>query len=167
MELIDRIENSRFLAREFLLWLWYESDRLEGRVEVEDGDFVELWFEETLVLTDAIAEVRLKAPMPTTTPEAFEALRQGKRPALAKLRITRGTQAWTLTYKAETTSLSGVTLPAELREDDDEGFYERVNLVEQVEAMVAQLMGRFLALRCSRSWGRSVVPKLQAWVQAG
>lgn len=167
MELIDRIENSRFLAREFLLWLWYESDRLEGRVELEEGDFVELWFEETLVLTDATTEVRLKAPMPTTTPEAFEALRQGKRPALGKIRITRGTQAWTFTYKAETTSLSGVTLPTELREDNDESFYERMHLVEQLEAMIAQLMGQFLAVRSGKRWGRTVMPKIREWVKAG
>jgi len=165
MELIDRIENSRFLSREFLLWLWYESDRLEGRVEIDDDEFVELWFEETLVLTDASTEVRLKAPMPTVTPEAFEALRQGKRPALAKIRISRGTQSWSFTYKAETTSLSGLTLPTELKEENDDSFFERIQLAEQLEAMMAQLLARFLALRTGRSWGRSLLPKIQAWVE--
>ena len=40
-------------------------------------------------------------------------------------------------------------------------------LAEQLEAMMAQLLGRFLALRTSRSWSRTVAPKIRDWVQAG
>ena len=55
MELVDCIENSRFLGRELLLWLWYESDRHEGRVEVADGT-IELWIEDMLTLADGAAD---------------------------------------------------------------------------------------------------------------
>ncbi|MEM1033723.1 MAG: hypothetical protein AAGN82_25530 [Myxococcota bacterium] len=165
--LLDRIEASRFLGPEFLLWLWFESDRGGGRVAVAEDAFIELWFEDALTLTDAATEVRLKAPTPTATPEAFEAVRQGKRPQVAKLRLTEGTQSWVFTYRAETAGWSGVTVPTEFAGDEEEGFFERMRLLEALEARWAELWARFFALRTSCAWSRRVLPELRAWVTRG
>jgi len=165
MDLIDRIENSRFLGRELLLWLWYESDRHEGRLEVDDGT-VELWIEERLTLADGAAdatEVSIKSSMPSVAPEAYEALRQGKMPTAAKLRLTRGSQVWTFVLEAETLALSSVTVPAVLKPDDDQAFEERIGLLEDLEAMLADLRRRFLQLRTSKRWGRQA-GAIKQWV---
>ncbi|MEZ4438274.1 MAG: hypothetical protein R3B72_04265 [Polyangiaceae bacterium] len=158
MELVDCIENSRFLGRELLLWLWYESDRHEGRVEVADGT-IELWIEDMLTLADGAAdasEITIKSALPTVAPEAYEALRQGKLPTSAKLRLTRGTQAFGFVLKANTLALSGVTVPTMLKPDDEQAFDERIGLLEDLESVLADLRRRFLELRTSKRWGRQV-----------
>jgi hypothetical protein len=42
MLLIERVKETEFLAREFLLWLWYNSEVNGGTYKLEDGE-IELW----------------------------------------------------------------------------------------------------------------------------
>jgi hypothetical protein len=167
MDLVDRIERARFLGREFLVWLWYESERLEGVLPLSTGDACELWLEAQLTLVGGEsekAESRLKSATPSATPEAKEALRQGKMPTKAKLRVARGPQTWTFSLAADTLSISGVKIPALIKEEGDERFYERMDLVETLEAMLADLLGTFLALRVSPEFTTEVLPGMRSWL---
>lgn len=170
MDLADCIEKSRFLGREFLVWLWFESEKEEGVLALPGGESCALWLEEqlTLVVHNVLekAESRLKASTPSLTPEAKEALRQGKLPTKAKIRVDRGEQSWSFLFDADTLSMSGVSIPALITEDGDERFYERMQLVEQLEDMLGGLYERFLKLRTSAAWERDTVPALRAWVRA-
>jgi len=49
MLLIERVKETEFLGREFLLWLWYNSEVNGGTYKLEDGD-VELWVDKKIVL---------------------------------------------------------------------------------------------------------------------
>ena len=55
-------------------------------------------------------------------------------------------------------------VPALLKEENDEKFFERMELVETLEAIVADLLGTFLELRTSEHWETDSVPKLRGWL---
>lgn len=56
MDLLDAVESGRFLGREFLLFLWFESEVLEGQFEMPDGERFDLWLENQLTLESETAE---------------------------------------------------------------------------------------------------------------
>ncbi|AKF03116.1 hypothetical protein [Sandaracinus amylolyticus] len=169
MDYVDRIERARFLGREFLVWLWHESEAKEGVLTLSNGEACEVWLEAQLTLVgaeDEKSESKLKSAMPSASPEAKEALRQGKLPIKAKLRIARGTQTWGFLLNADTLSIASVQIPALLREENDEKFYERMELVETLETILDDLLGQFLELRTSETWDGRVMPQLRDWVRA-
>lgn len=170
MDLLDRVERARFLGREFLVWLWHESEAREGVLPLSGGDACELWLEEQLTLVSSRAneksESKLKSAMPSASPEAKEALRQGKLPVKAKLRVNRGTQSWGFILDADTLGLASVRIPALLEEENDDRFYERMDLIESLEAIVDDLLGTFLAIRTSPKWDTEVLPRMLEWVKA-
>jgi hypothetical protein len=167
MDLLDAIEAGRFLGREFLVWLWFESEVLEGQFEMPDGERFELWLESQLTLESESAEqeiTRMRGAAPSFTSEAHEALRRGKLPIQARIRIERGQQAFGCVLTAKTMTLSSATLPQLIKEDEEERFYERMYLIEELEKMVDSLYERFLSLRLSPVWETQVLPMIRRWV---
>jgi hypothetical protein len=61
-------------------------------------------------------------------------------------------------------ALSAVKLPAVVREETDEQFYERMYLLEELEAQFDALYAEFAALRISALWDSEIVPMMRAWV---
>lgn len=169
MDRVDCIEKSRFLGREFLVWLWHESEHSEGVLPLGKGESISLWLEEqlTLVSDDLLgkSECKLKGSTPSLTNEAKEALRAGKLPTKAKIRIDRAPQSWSFVFDADTLGIASVSIPALLTEEDDEKFYERMQLVEELEEMLGALFEAFLRLRTSPAWERHAVPALRDWVK--
>jgi hypothetical protein len=164
MNLADLIEKKRFVGREFLVWLWFESEILEGRLSARGGQSCELFLESKITLVQEKEKSQLDGAVPAQSPEAHEALRQGKLPTKAKLRVTRGEFDYSFVYAADTMALSAVKLPAVVREETDEQFYERMYLLEQLEAQLDALYADFAALRISALWDTEVVPVIRAWV---
>lgn len=164
MNLADLIEKRRYVGREFLVWLWFESEIMESRFEVEGYGPCEIWLEGQLALTMESEHSRLKGAAPSATPEAHEALRQGKLPAQARVRLNRGELEHAFLFTAESLALSGVKIPKVMKEETDEQFYERMYLLEDLEGMLASLYGRFLGLRLSTAWNDTVAPMIRAWV---
>lgn len=168
MDLLDRIHRTAFLGPEFLTWLWYESEQREGVFDLggELGE-IELWFDDKLVVSSPSVNAQenfFKGGHPTTSLEARTALRLGKLASQAAIRIVRGGQEWSFTLKAHDLSVAGVKLPAVLSKEDDDRFYERMLLLEQLDGMLKGLYGRFLKRRVSRDWGEEDLPAIRAWV---
>jgi hypothetical protein len=163
MNLSGLIEKRRFVGREFLVWLWFESEIFEGQFEVEGFGPCEIWLEGQLALTQDKEQSRLKGVAPSATPEAHEALRQGKLPAQARVRLTRGELSFAFLFTAETLALSAVKIPDVVKEESDEQFYERMYLVEDLERMLAAVYARFVALRLSTAWDAIAAPAIRAW----
>ena len=164
MNLADLIEKKRFVGREFLVWLWFESEILEGRLSTRGGKSCELFLESKITLVQEKEKSQLDGAVPASSPEAHEALRQGKMPTKAKLRVTRGELEYSFVYAADTMALSAVKLPAVMREETDEQFYERMYLLEELEAQFDALYAEFAALRLSALWDTDIVPMMRAWV---
>ncbi|MCS6898958.1 MAG: hypothetical protein RMJ98_04790 [Myxococcales bacterium] len=168
MNLLEPIETTRFLGREFLVWLWFESELFEGQVSAHGvGDF-ELFLEKQIILESGGQKDReqskLRGANPASTPEAREALRQGKTPTLASFRLRRNEQDFSFAFHADAFLLVGVKLPALLDEKNDEPFYERISLMEDLEAHMEALYGDFVLLRSSVAWEHIVLPAMLRWV---
>lgn len=165
MNLADLIEKRRFVGREFLVWLWFESEIMEGRFDVEGFGPCEILLEGQIALTQDKEQNRMKGAAPSATPEAHEALRQGKLPAQARVRVVRGELEFGFVFTAETLGLSAVKIPKVINEEGDEQFYERMYLVEDLESMMGSLYAKFVALRLGAAWDSAVVPAIRAWMR--
>ncbi len=165
MELLDLVEGRRFMGREFVVWLWFESEMQETNLRPTGVDPVSMWLEAQITLVLEKEESRLKGAIPASSPEAKEALRQGKLPREAKMRCVRGDREFTWTLKADTLGLSGLKLPTQLKKDDEkhEIFYERMMLLNDLDATLAALYGDFIQLRLADEWDDEVVPLMQSW----
>ncbi|WP_437956463.1 hypothetical protein WME76_34370 [Sorangium sp. So ce119] len=165
MGLAELIEQRRFVGREFLVWLWFESELFEGRFSLDALGACELWLEGQITLVQEKEQSRLKGAAPSSAPEAHEALRQGKLPSQARVRVTRGELEYAFLFNADAFALSGVKIPSVVKDAADEQFYERMYLIEELETLFTALYGEFLALRLSTSWEPAVAPFLRAWVR--
>ena len=162
-DLVERIEQNRFVGREFLLWLWFESQLFETNLAPHGMPSCSLWLETRMTLSFEKDESVLKSAAPGAAPEAREALRQGKLPREARIRMITEEREYAWTFKADTLGLSALALPAELTKKDDDAhevLYERMRLVEALEATLEALWSDFLALRLSEAWEATVVPVL-------
>ncbi len=163
-DLVDRIERNRFVGREFLLWLWFESDVFETNLSSTQGDGCSLWIETRMSLAFEREEAVLKSVSPATIPEAREALRQGKLPKEARIRMVSGELEFAWAFKADTLGLASLSIPAQLKKKEDESheiLYERMRLTEALEATLEALYSDFLSLRLAAEWGDVVVPALR------
>ncbi len=170
MDLVDLIQTRRFLGSEFLTWLWYKSEVYEGRFNIGERGACEVWFDDRLTLEAVVIEneqSQLKGASPSVSPEAREALRQGKIPVQARLRLVCDQQEFAFAFKGPDFLLSGVKIPTLLSDEADEKFYERMYLIEELEAIIHDLYAEFLALRLSPAWVGTFIPWLRAWVQVG
>jgi len=165
MDLIDLIEKRRFLGREFLVFLWFESELFDGQIPVDGFGPCELRLESWITLSCDKEQARLKGAMPSADPEAHQALRQGKLPAQARLRVTVGELEYAFAFQADTLALAAVKIPSVVKDEADDQFYERMYLVEELESLVAALYAKFIAVRLSPAWEQQVLPAIQAWVR--
>ncbi len=169
MDLVDRIETTRFLGSEFLTWLWFKIELFEGTLEVGELGACEVWLDTTLSLAGWVDEgekMTLRGAAPSSTPEATEALRQGKVPHRVSLRlIVGGSEEYVLSFNGRTFSVSGVKIPAVLTETTDDQLYERMRLLEQLDQAIVTLYDEFILLRLSALWEGEIAPAMREWVR--
>lgn len=167
MDLVDRIETTRFLGSEFLLWLWFAGDVTGGKHEIGDRDVVEVSLESQLKLIDPLSareSIAMRGEDPFGSPEADQALKNGKLPAKVFLRVKQGENEWLASLSGPQFALSGIKLPALLNEAADEPLFERLRLLEQFDDMLHELYRQFLTVRLSPSWSSELVPAMKNWV---
>lgn len=159
------VEANRFLGREYLLWLWFESELFETELRTASGKTCSLWVETQITLAADQEEARVKSGMPAATPEAKQALRQGKLPKQARLHAIVDDHEFTWAMKADDLAVGALKVPAELKSKEDryEALYERMRLTEELEGVLEALFDDFIAMRLAPTWSSKVVPILQAW----
>lgn len=157
MDLAELIIAKRFLGNEFLLWLWHRDD--EDLASYKLGqDHVELHFDDRLQLEAALAEAEtsdLKGGAPAHSPEAHKALQVGKRVAKAKMRLSKGEREWSFAVDTSTFKLSGIKIPAVLSKEEDEPFYERMFLIEELNDAWRGIYAQFLQVRLTDDWEKT------------
>jgi hypothetical protein len=119
MHLADRIEKRRFVGRELLLWLWFESELFEGTLSTtEHGEFG-FWIEKNIALSAGKEATRIKGSQPASGREAKEALRRGKLPESASFHLVQGERESSFTLKAEQLGIASLRLPTVLGAEED------------------------------------------------
>jgi len=189
MQLVDRIEKRRFVGRELLLWLWFESELFEGTLSTKEHGEFGLWIERQLTISSGKEVTRIKGGYPAGSREAKEALLLGKLPEVFGMHLSWRERECNFVLKAETLALAGLSLPTVLGAEDapaelldrptpkkkrkaespdpsdaqHEVFYERMMLAREVEGLVEALYRDFLVLRLGPTWDTLVAPALKAW----
>jgi hypothetical protein len=172
MDLLDLIEHKRFVGREFLMWLWFESEAREGTLSVRGEGTFGLWLEAQITLDglfESKEQSKLRGEAPASTSEAREALRRGKLPSQARIRIERNELTFTFVFHADSLGLTSVRLPTTLKEegDEEETFYDRIQRLEELETLLGALYRDFVKQRLSSAWEADVVPRMRDWITTG
>jgi hypothetical protein len=147
--------------------LWFSRDVTDGDIEVPDLGTVDVALESQLTFEDPLSNrerVSIRGADPFGSAEADQALRQGKLPRKAGLRIIFEQCEWVTTLDAATLGLTGVKLPAVSSEGAEEQFLERMRLLEQLNDLVQGLYKHFLGVRLSSSWQAELAPAMASWL---
>ena len=166
IDLGDEVARKRFLGGEFLMWLWYRVEKEENLFEI-DGNWIELNFDDQLVLEVQLAEseqTRLKGGAPAHSPEAYKALQHGKRISKARIRLSHNEREWLFMITADSFAMSGIKIPAVLRDEDDDRLSERLYLIDELDRMWNGIYRAFLELRLSERW-ESEAHAIRTWIQ--
>lgn len=185
---LDKIELRRFVGREYLLWLWFESEIFEATLTTKEHGSFGLWLEGRLILDEGKESTTIKGTSPGLHREAKESLLRGKMPERAGLHLSFGDHECTLTLRGDTLAVAGLAPPKREKEeiepdavdapkkkgrptaaqaqqvDEHDAFYTRMHFVRDVEGLTNALYRDFLALRLSPAWDKTIVPALEAWV---
>jgi hypothetical protein len=158
---------SRFLGKEFLLWLWWSSERGYGSVDLDHFGKVDAWIDDRLQFTtggDEPQAVDLKGGAPAATMEARTALQAGKVVEVARIGLRVKEREYALQLLGETLEITGLKVPGEVKDGVDERIYERMFLLEEATALVDALFFRFCAERLGKDWDKKILPMLRTWV---
>ncbi len=169
MLLIERVKETEFLAREFLLWLWYISEVKGGTYKLSDGD-IELWVDKKIVLRHDDDEGTEKITCTGDNlhlKEARFALMEKKQVTESQLRLKVEENEYSFTLDSEWMNLKTLKTPKVKQDikDDPEGiFYEKMFLIEQAISALDAVYEEFIELRLSPAWNDSVKPALLNWI---
>lgn len=168
MDLFDIIEQTRFLGREFLVWLWWRSELLDGEADLPEHGACEVWIDDQITLEaqgEQVERSALRGASPALSPEAKEALRQGKVPIKARISIAKDERDFGFVLNTDSFALSSVKMPTLLQDEPEERFYERMYLLEELDSMISAVYGEFLLVRVSAAWEKEIAPAIRAWVR--
>lgn len=177
MDLVDLIQEKRFLGQEFLAWLWYKSEERGGAIDLPDIGDVLVVFEKHMLLEFGEGEANEKVicrGLQTELKEARAGLMMGKKPEQARLRLTRGEYEFGVTLAAATLEFRNVRLPKTVAAADEgdepaarEGqILERIGLFEELSSLVNDLFRLFIQARASAQWPAEL-EKVRRWVHQG
>lgn len=118
MDLSTMIESRRFVGREFLLWLWFESEVFEATLHAKDHGSFGFWVEKRMTFSSGRESTAIKGSTPGAHREAKEALCRGKLPESMGFHLSRDDGEASFVLKGETLGITSLALPTVL--DDEE-----------------------------------------------
>ena len=172
MDLVDLIQEKRFIGQEFLAWLWFKAEERGGSVDVPGMGDILVSFEKHMMLEYGEGDVSEKVicrGLQTELREARTGLGLGKKPEQARIRLARGEYEFNVTLTAATLEFRNVKLPktvdsADERDDAEsmEGrILERIGLFEQLTEIINELFRMFINIRGSAAWPEELARLLQ------
>ena len=167
-ELIERIETTRFLGSELLLWVWLRQELFNEPVALGEHGSAEVWLDRKLTLEhilDRAERVAVRGAQPSGSAEAREAVRNMKLPVASRLVLRLKEQDFSFDFNAPRFLIGGGAIPALLKEEGDDAFLERTSLIERLTSLLDALFAAFLRERLSSSWSKAWEPALMAWVE--
>ncbi|HEX4611988.1 MAG TPA: hypothetical protein VH092_27575 [Urbifossiella sp.] len=157
-----------FLGNEFLLWLWFLTDRGSDTLDLADKSEVTLMPARTLTLAcprGVTGTGTLASEGPTRLPEARRAAQAGKLPRKMGLTLVRHDQQYELTLHAETLAVGSCKMP-DLPDDVTDArakLDERASQLRELVETLDLLYGRFLAVRLTADWADEL-ERVRRWL---
>lgn len=173
MDIVDLIQEKRFLGQEFLAWLWFKSEERGGTVELPGQGDVTVVFEKHMLLEYGEGEANEKVicrGLQTELLEARSGLAHGKKPEQARLQLVRGEYEFHVTLSAATMEFRNVKLPKTVAGADEGGdpeavegrVLERIGLIEALSRLVDDLFRFYLDVRLGPTWPGEL-QRLRVW----
>ncbi len=176
MDLVDIIEEKRFVGQEFLTWLWWKSEERGGAVELDGYGDITVVFEKHMLLEYGEGDTSEKiicSGLQAELQEARTGLQMGKKLEQARIKLTQGEHEWNFTLAAALMEFRSVKLPKTAgtegggNAEEVEGMIlERIFLFEELVRVVNQLFKQFLQQRINSGWPEELM-KIRAWVGRG
>lgn len=164
-EALARIETTRFLGPEFLLWLWVRGELTTASIELDSAE-LDVWLDRKLVLEsplDKNERVTVTGMAPADSDEAREAVRAGKFPVLSQIVLRDASREFLCGLSAPRFAITGAKVPAVLKEDPSEAFVERMALCAELFAVLDALYRTFLTERLAEVWRAGWEPAISSW----
>ncbi|MEW5803247.1 MAG: hypothetical protein AB1847_14210 [bacterium] len=173
MDMVRLVQEKKFLGREFLTWLWFQSDSHLGVITPEGSQPVELWIDNKITLESEDQENVEKVICHGENSEmleAREALSQGKKVTQASFKLSMNDAEWHFTLDDCWLNFRACKTPKVMldkKEDPDGLFFEKAFLLQEVIRVVEQLFNQFMKIRISPEWMTEHLPAIQHWIQTG
>jgi hypothetical protein len=166
--LVEALQASEFLGREFATWLYWLSFKGNGTVALDGFEPFEIWFESPVELVNDYGEatsVVLKGTMPLESPEALRAFRENKKVHRAHIRLIFKNVTYTFSFHAARFLVSGLHLPSPASAGSGgEYLIVRFQLLEDFDKFWESLLEKFLALRLDDKAWRSQRKQIAALI---
>jgi hypothetical protein len=173
MQLLDRIKKSEFLGREFLLWLWFRSEREEGRFDMGEDGYAELWFDRKVVLEaendEGVDKVTCSGENPLLR-EARFALTNNKEITEVHVKLTIGDHQWSFALDSTWLNFKSFKTPKVPPADDENPdglFYDKFFLIEKALTAMDVIYASFIKIRVSPEWQTHEFPAMVKWISEG
>lgn len=175
MDLIELIEEKRFIGQEFLTWLWWKSEERGGSVTLDGRGDILIAFEKHALLEAGegeSAERLICSGLQSELKEARTGLSLGKNMERARILLTHDAYEYNFTLTGSTMEFRSVRLPkTAAAEDKPDGkaeelegvMLERIFLFETLTRLVQELFRMFLKIRVSDHWSEEA-EKIRAWI---
>jgi len=165
-DLLERIETTRFLGPEFLLWLWLRAEIIDQPIDLGELGAFDVWLDNQLTLQsdlDPNERVTVRGAAPSGSAEAREAVRAQKFPVRARLALRNEERDFACVLVAQRLAVASGAIPAVLTKETDDAFLERMTLVERLLLSLDRLYAAFLAERLSEIWRVGWQPAVVCW----
>lgn len=157
------------VAGEFLLWLWWLSERTGGRVDAggEHG-VIEVWMDTRIAFRhpgEGKAAAILTGENPSTAREARATLAGGKVLREARIGLRREEREFYVTLRSPYLELTAMQLPQVVKGPGDEALYDRMALYEELHDLIRALFRTWARARSASTWEEEVVGPTRAWIR--
>jgi hypothetical protein len=166
--LLERIESTRFLGTEFLLWIWLRGETLDTKLKLRDLEGCEGWIDNNITfqsMIDPNERMTLRGAAPSGSDEAKSALLAQKYPVRARLALRISDRDYACVLDALRFAVASGVIPAVLAKQADDAFLERIYLIDQLNLLLDRAFEAFLSVRLADVFQEAWEPAFVSWVE--
>ena len=172
MDILEKIEKTETIGKDFLLWLWFKSETQNGVFMMSDGVSAEIRIDGKMTLeTDEIRDYLTCSSTNPLMKEARLALMENKRITKAAIKMTINEEdEYFFRIDSRWMNFKLLKTPKVIQDskDDLEGFfYEKIGLTEKAISIMDCIFMNFIKIRISPEWESSELPALLKWIRSG
>ena len=161
------------LGRDFLTWLWFQSDVAPSFFRTDDGQPFKVSMEKRVTVAVGEGSERettsVSANTGSSLSEARLGLHRGKKVNRALIHLTKDDFGFDVSVKAADFSLNGLKTPkidkSDRDDDPDSLFLEKVFLIETAVTLMDSLYRQFLGLRLDKDKWDKTTDEMQQWMK--
>lgn len=167
MDVMEKVEKTEPIIRDFLIWLWFKSETNDGIIDLGDDGHAEIRFSGKITLETDADEPKESVTCSGDHPrlkEARFALTENKKVTKAAMTLILGDDEYAFSLDSQWMNYKVVQ---DDHDDPDGLFYEKIGLMERAVTTMDKVYMAFIHLRISDKWDKEELPALKKWVQRG